>query len=419
MSAEEILDCSPVAASARRSAVARLFGQFCRHLAFGSLVLRYPDGRADLYRGRFDGPAGELVVDRPWRCVRRLFTRGEIGFAEAFMEGEWHTPDLPALLDLLQLNIEHLGAGPKGLVWSRWFNRLTHRLRDNHRRNSRRNIARHYDLGNDFYQLWLDPGMTYSAALFADRGREPLADAQTRKYARLLDDLGAQPGEHLLEIGCGWGGLAEAAARRGLQVTGVTLSREQLEYARARIAAAGFADRVELRLEDYRDIRGQYDHVVSIEMLEAVGEAYWPVYFGALRRLVRPGGRIALQVITINEDDFPNYRRTADFIQLYIFPGGMLPTPERLQVQAQTAGLALLEMRRSGADYAETLRRWRRSFHAAESTIDSLGYDARFRRMWDYYLAYCEVGFDSGITDLIQAVYQVPEDREPLRVVTA
>ena len=409
MSAEEILDCPPQAAPARPTGVARLFGGYCRHLAFGSLLLRLPDGRADLYRGRFEGPSGEFDIVRPWRLLRRLITRGEIGFADAFMEGEWRTPDLPALLDLLQLNIEHLGAGPKGLAWSRWFNRLTHRLRDNHPRNSRRNIARHYDLGNDFYRLWLDPGMTYSAALFADQERETLARAQDRKYARLLDDLGAGSGEHILEIGCGWGGFAEAAARRGLKVTGVTLSREQLEYARARIAAVGLTDRVELRLQDYRAIRGQYDHVVSIEMLEAVGEAYWPVYFGALRRLVRPGGRIALQVITINEDDFPNYRRTADFIQLYIFPGGMLPTPERLQSEASRAGLEHLETRRSGADYAETLRRWRRTFHAAEASVAALGYDARFRRMWDYYLAYCEVGFDSGVTDLIQAVYRVPE----------
>ena len=410
MSAEEILDCPPQAVPDRPARVGRLFGGFCRHLAFGSLLLRFPDGRADLYRGRFAGPTGELVITRPWRFLRRLVIRGEIGFAEAYMEGEWRTPDLPVLLDLLQLNAEHLGAGPKGLVWSRWFNRLTHRLRDNHRRNSRRNIARHYDLGNAFYRLWLDPSMTYSAALFADQALEPLAEAQARKYERLLDDLGARPGEHILEIGCGWGGLAEAAARRGLKVTGVTLSREQLDYANARIADAGLAEQVELRLQDYRDIRGQFDHVVSIEMLEAVGEAYWPVYFGALRRLVRPGGRIALQVITMNEDDFPNYRRTADFIQLYIFPGGMLPTPERLQSAAGAAGLVHLESRCSGADYAETLRRWRRSFHEAESAIDALGYDARFRRMWDYYLAYCEVGFDSGVTDLVQTLYQVPAE---------
>jgi cyclopropane-fatty-acyl-phospholipid synthase len=408
MSAEEILDCAPPTTPARRSGVARLLGRFCRHLAFGSLLIRPSDGRADLYRGPFEGPAAELQIERPLRFLMRVVTRGEIGFAESYILGEWRTPDLPGLLDLLQLNAEHLGGGPAGMVWSRWFNRLTHRLRDNHRVNSRRNIARHYDLGNDFYRLWLDPSMTYSAALFEDPEREPLETAQARKYARLLDDLGARPGEHILEIGCGWGGLAQAAAERGLRVTGVTLSQEQLGYASARIADAGLADRVDLRLQDYRDIRGQFDHVVSIEMLEAVGEAYWPTYFSALRRLVRPGGRIALQAITINADDFPNYRRNADFIQLYIFPGGMLPSPERLRAEAEGAGLLHLESRWYGTDYAETLRRWRRSFHAQEVAIAALGYDARFRRMWDYYLAYCEVGFDSGVTDLVQALYEVP-----------
>ena len=408
MSAEETIDARPLTSRTRPAGLSRLFAVLCRQLAFGSLLVRLPEGRADLYRGRFAGPTGEIVIARPLRLLLRLLTRGDIGFAESYMEGDWETPDLPGLLDVLQLNEEHLGAGPKGLRWSRRLDRLTHRLRDNRPGMSRRNIARHYDLGNDFYRLWLDPGMTYSAALFADRERESLETAQVRKYARLLDDLKAQPGQHLLEIGCGWGGLAQAAAQRGLRVTGVTLSREQLDYAQARIAAAGLSDRVDLRLQDYRDIRGQFDHCVSIEMLEAVGEAYWPTYFQALRRLVRPGGRISLQVITMNEDDFLRYRRSADFIQLYIFPGGMLPSPERLRAQADAAGLTPVEERWYGADYAETLRRWRRSFHDQAPAVAALGYDARFRRMWDYYLAYCEVGFDSGVTDLLQAVFEVP-----------
>jgi len=408
MSAEETIDARPLTSRTRPAGLSRLFAALCRQLAFGNLLVRLPGDRADLYRGRFAGPAGEIVIARPLRLLLRLLTRGDIGFAESYMDGDWETPDLPGLLDVLQLNEEHLGAGPKGLRWSRRLDRLTHRLRDNRPGMSRRNIARHYDLGNDFYRLWLDPGLTYSAALFADRERESLETAQVRKYARLLNDLDAQPGQHLLEIGCGWGGLAEAAARRGLRVTGVTLSREQLDYAQARIAAAGLSDRVELRLQDYRDIRGQFDHCVSIEMLEAVGEAYWPTYFQALRRLVRPGGRISLQVITMNEDDFLRYRRSADFIQLYIFPGGMLPSPERLRAQADAAGLTHLEERWYGADYAETLRRWRRAFHDQAPAVAALGYDARFRRMWDYYLAYCEVGFDSGVTDLLQAVFEVP-----------
>ena len=410
MSAEEQIDARPQTSRTRPAGLSRLIAALCRGLAFGSLMVRLPEGRVDLYRGRFAGPAGDLVITRPLRLLLRVLTRGDIGFAESYLDGDWETPDLPGLLDVLQLNEEHLGAGPKGLRWSRWLDRLTHRLRDNRRAMSRRNIARHYDLGNDFYRLWLDPGMTYSAALFADRERESLETAQVRKYARLLDDLGAQPGQHILEIGCGWGGLAQAAAQRGLRVTGVTLSREQLDYARARIADAGLTDMVDLRLQDYRDIRGQFDHVVSIEMLEAVGEAYWPTYFQALRRLVRPGGRIALQVITMNEDDFLRYRRSADFIQLYIFPGGMLPSPERLHAQAQAVGLTRMDERRYGADYAETLRRWRRAFHDQAPAVAALGYDARFCRMWDYYLAYCEVGFDSGVTDLLQVLYEVPAD---------
>jgi cyclopropane-fatty-acyl-phospholipid synthase len=410
MSAEELIPSPPRAGSDR---LARLLGRFCSQLAFGSLLLRFPDGGARLYRGRFPGPAGEMSIRRPLQLLVRLIARGEIGFAESYMEGDWETPDLVALLDALSLNEEHLGAGPKGLPGSRWLDRIVHRLRDNRRSNSRRNIARHYDLGNDFYRLWLDPGMTYSAALFRDRFEdwrsESLEAAQARKYARLLDDLHARPGDQVLEIGCGWGGFAQAAAERGLRVTGVTLSREQLAYARDRIAAAGLADRVELRLQDYRDIRGQFDHAVSIEMLEAVGESYWPTYFQALRRLVRPGGRISLQAIAMNEDDFPRYRRSADFIQLYIFPGGMLPSPERIQAEALAAGLQPVETRWFGAHYAETLRRWRQRFRAAEGEVRRLGYDGRFRRMWDYYLAYCEVGFDNGTVDLAQSVLRVPE----------
>jgi cyclopropane-fatty-acyl-phospholipid synthase len=245
--------------------------------------------------------------------------------------------------------------------------------------------------------------------VFEDPALEPLESAQACKYERLLDWVDARPGESVLEIGCGWGGFAEAAARRGLRVTGVTLSKEQLAHAQARIAAAGLGARVELRLQDYRDIRGRFDHAVSIEMLEAVGEEYWPTYFQVLRRLVRPGGRIAIQVITLHEDDFSRYRRCADFIQLYIFPGGMLPSPDRLDEEVRAVGLIPLASRWHGADYAETLRRWRRAFHAAEGQVERLGYDARFRRMWDYYLAYCEAGFDSGSIDLAQVLLQVPE----------
>jgi cyclopropane-fatty-acyl-phospholipid synthase len=407
MSAEEWIDCPAPRRTLGSALWGRVFARICGRLAFGNLMIRLPDGSARLVRGRFGGDTAELRVHRPLRLVARLLTRGDIGFGEAYMEGHWSSPDLPALLAVLHLNAEHLGTGWEGTALSRWLDRHTHRRRDNHRVNSRRNIARHYDLGNDFYRLWLDPGMTYSAAVFDTPG-VGLEQAQDRKYARLLDWLDARPGEHILEIGCGWGGLAEAAARRGLRVTGVTLSQAQLDYARARIERAGLGHLVELRLQDYRDIRGQFDHAVSIEMLEAVGEPYWPAYFAALRRLVRPGGRVAIQAITIHEDDFAHYQRTADFIQLYIFPGGMLPSPERLRAEIRDAGLRLREEDWRGGDYAETLRRWRAAFHRVEDAVAAQGYDPMFRRMWDYYLAYCEAGFDSGSIDLAQVCLEVP-----------
>jgi cyclopropane-fatty-acyl-phospholipid synthase len=406
MSAEELIE-EPL--SRRSSWPSRLIGGFCRHLAFGQLLVRFPDGSATLHRGRFPGGSGVMEVQSPLKMAGRLLTRGEVGFGESYVEGHWTTPDLAELLEVLYDNMEHLGVGPRGMRWSRLWDRLSHRLRDNHPINSRRNISHHYDLGNDFYRRWLDPSMTYSSALFADPARDSLESAQERKYHRLLDAMDAKPGEHILEIGCGWGGFAELAARRGLRVTGVTLSREQLAYARERLEAAGLADRVDLRLQDYRDIEGRFDHAVSIEMMEAVGEAFWPTYYRALRRLVRPGGRIALQVITINEDDFPVYRKQPDFVQLYIFPGGMLPTPERMTREAKDADLLILETAWFGLDYAETLRRWRLAFHAVDQEVARLGYDARFRRMWDYYLAYCETGFRTGCIDLTQTVLEVPQ----------
>jgi cyclopropane-fatty-acyl-phospholipid synthase len=406
MSAEELIE-EP--AWRRLGWSSRLIGGFCRHLAFGQLLVRFPDGSATLHRGPFPGASGTMDVRAPLKMAGRLLTRGEVGFGESFVEGHWTSPDLAALLEVLYDNMEHLGAGPRGMRWSRLRDRLTHRLRDNHPINSRRNIAHHYDLGNDFYGCWLDPTMTYSAALFGDGTGESLESAQERKYTRLLDALDAKPGEHILEVGCGWGGFAELAARRGLRVTGVTLSRAQLAYARERLEAAGLSDRVDLRLQDYRDIEGRFDHAVSIEMMEAVGEAFWATYYQALRRLVRPGGRIALQVITINEDDFPIYRKQPDFVQLYIFPGGMLPTPERMAREARDAGLVTRRTDWFGLDYAETLRRWRLAFHAAEQEVDGLGYDVRFRRMWDYYLAYCETGFRTGCIDLTQTILEVPD----------
>jgi cyclopropane-fatty-acyl-phospholipid synthase len=357
-------------------------------------------GGSHLVLGDRSGPAASLTIRRPWRLAARLLGRGDLGLAEGFIAGDWDAPHPAQVLEVLAINEPHLLASGAGRL-SRWVDRLQHRRRRNDRRGSHRNIAFHYDLGNDFYRLWLDPGMTYSAALFAQSG-EALEPAQTRKYQRILDRLGARPGEHILEIGCGWGGFAEHAARAGHRVTGITLSREQLAHARERIAAAGLSDRVTLHLRDYRDLTGTYDHVVSIEMFEAVGEQYWPAFFETVRRVLAPGGRASLQVITIDAACFEQYRRGTDFIQKYVFPGGMLPSVPAFDAAARAAGLAVADRAFHGLDYADTLRRWDAAFCAARERVAGMGFDERFLRLWRYYLGYCEAGFRTGRIDLMQ-----------------
>jgi len=369
-------------------------------LRYGRLTVHAAGGASRLVLGEQSGPAASLTIRRPWRLAARVLARGDLGLGEGFVAGDWDSPQPAQALQVLAMNEQHLLASGAGRL-SRWIDRLQHRLRRNDRRGSRRNIAFHYDLGNDFYRLWLDPGMTYSAALFAETG-EPLEAAQTRKYQRILDRLDARPGQHILEIGCGWGGFAEHAARRGFRVTGITLSREQLAHAQERIAAAGLADRVELRLQDYRDLTETFDHVVSIEMFEAVGEQYWPDYFQTVRRVLAPGGRASLQVITIDEGAFEQYRRGIDFIQKYVFPGGMLPSVPAFDAAAAEAGLAVVDRAFHGTDYADTLRRWEAAFGTARDRVAALGFDERFLRLWRYYLGYCEAGFRTGRIDLMQ-----------------
>jgi cyclopropane-fatty-acyl-phospholipid synthase len=324
------------------------------------------------------------------------------------MQGEWSTPCLSALLTLGAMNQQQLSAVTRRSRFAGIMDRVRHLMNRNSRRGSRANISFHYDLGNEFYKLWLDDTMTYSSAVFA-ASDEALETAQQRKYQRLLDSLDAEPGAHILEIGCGWGGFAELAARQGYRVTGLTLSREQLDFAQKRIAAAGLSELVDLRLQDYRDLDEQFDHVVSIEMFEAVGEEYWPTYFETVHRVLRPGGRAALQVITIDDAVFERYRKSADFIQLYIFPGGMLPSVERFNAVAGTAGLTVRAKSFHRLDYAETLARWHRQVMAHADVLPALGYDERFLRTWRYYLSYCEAGFRTGRTDLMQATLIKPE----------
>jgi cyclopropane-fatty-acyl-phospholipid synthase len=374
-------------------AVLRLLGSL-RH---GALQLRLPDGATLLYG---DGSPPATLALHDWSVCGALLRRGDIGFAESYIAGGWETDDLGRLLELLARNRAALQEVLHGSSWGTWLYRLRHLWRRNSRAGSRRNIHAHYDLGNDFYVLWLDPGMTYSSALFA--GAAGLEAAQDAKYERVLQELALQPGQQVLEIGCGWGGFAERAARRGLQVTGLTLSEAQLDYATRRLARAGMAPRAALHLQDYRDWQGSADAVASIEMFEAVGEQYWPDYFAAVARALKPGGRACIQSITIAEEEFERYRRSTDFIQQYVFPGGMLPSPGAFREHAARAGLRVVNTLAFGTDYASTLRLWRERFEARLEEVLAMGFDQRFIRIWRFYLAYCEAAFLSGSTDVIQ-----------------
>lgn len=384
----------------------RLLLNTLARIRFGTLEVQLPGGVKREFVGTEKGPHARWVIREP-NALNRMFRRGDIGFAEAYMEGEWESPRLLDLLMLLDLNREAIASVDKGRWLSRLADIVLHRYQNrNTRQGSRENISYHYDLGNDFYRLWLDESMTYSAAVFASAD-QPLHEAQENKYRKLIDMLDINAGDHVLEIGSGWGGFAIQAARQtGCKVTSVTLSTEQLAEARRRAESAGVADRVEFRLQDYRDIPEKFDRIASIEMFEAVGEKYWPIFFDSLLERLKPGGRAALQVITINDEDFSRYRKNVDFIQRYIFPGGMLPSARVFEQHAQAAGLHLSEQTFHGRDYAETLCRWDRRVLAARNAIVALGYDERFLRMWHYYLAYCETGFRNRRTDVMQVVLE-------------
>ncbi len=325
--------------------------------------------------------------------------RGGLGFAESFIEGDIETDDLAGLIRYFLDNYETLVATGRGRFEVRHADKWWHEARDNTREGSRRNIAAHYDLGNSFYEKWLDPGMTYSSAL-KTRDGDTLDTAQDAKYALTLEALELRPGQKLLEIGCGWGGLVERAVKADCDVTAVTVSEEQLKFVQDRVRTAGLAQRADVRFEDYRDLAGAFDKLVSIEMIEAVGEAHWPAYFKTIARSLRNGGTAVLQAITIREEDFAIYRSRPDFIQRYIFPGGMLPTVSLMRQHAQHAGLEFELVKSFGPSYAWTLAEWRKRFTAAWPEISVLGFDERFRRMWEYYFIYCEVGFERAVVDV-------------------
>lgn len=367
----------------------------------GSFTFVLPDGRSFVAQGRNPGPNGVVLVRDP-AVFSRLIRDGEMGFAEAYMDGAWDSPDLQAVLDVALINNETIARPFAGAGLVRMVARLRHWMNRNTKTGSKRNIAAHYDLGNPFYSRWLDQSMTYSSALFSGT-QESLEAAQRNKYAAICDAIGAPEGGHVLEIGCGWGGFAEyAAGERGLNVTALTISQAQHDFARERIFKAGLADKVEVVIRDYRDERGTYDGVASIEMFEAVGEQFWPVYFEALRDRLKPDARASLQIITIHDRLFDGYRRGVDFVQKYIFPGGMLPSPSALSEQTRRAGLEIAGSIEFGDSYSETLRRWRDRFEGAWHEIAPMGFDERFRRMWNFYLASCAACFLAGTTDVTQ-----------------
>ena len=384
----------------------RIMVRYLGRLRGGKLRLELPGKRVeDLGDG--EGPEVTMrILDA--RMPRRLVLGGSMALGEGYVDGAWTTPDLSAILTLLARNQHAVGRMRKGLsVMRHCLDRLYHMRRSNTLEQSKSNIEAHYDLSNDFYALFLDPTMTYSSALFESREEDSLEAGQEKKIAAILRRAACPAGGHLLEIGMGWGALALRAARAGCEVTSLTLSKEQLAYASNLIEDAGFQEQVHLKLRDYREERGRYDAVVSCEMIEAVGREYLPTYFKTIRDCLKPGGRAVVQAITISDDRYAGYCRSCDWIQRYIFPGGHLPSKAALRgIVADLGGMKLEIQESFGLDYAETLRRWRDAFNERETELEALGFDATFRRKWNYYLSYCEAGFEAGSIDVSQIVLQ-------------
>jgi cyclopropane-fatty-acyl-phospholipid synthase len=371
----------------------------------GRLRLTLPSGRIAAI-GSERGIEARIALN-DYRAVWRMLRRGHIGFAESYLDESIDTDDLEAVFALFIDNQAKLAAVLPGILQSAPSDRKYHQRRPNTRIGSRRNIAAHYDLGNTFYQQWLDASLTYSSGIYA-RPDTTLEEAQAVKCARILGALDLRPGHRILEIGCGWGAMAEQLAQVGADVTAITISEQQHAAATERIAAAGLADRAKVEFHDYRDTAGSFDRIVSIEMIEAVGEENWPAFFEIVARRLRPGGRAVIQAITIRDDLYDDYRHNPDFIQRCIFPGGMLPTVPMLERHGKAAGLAFTEVERFGSSYARTLGDWQRRFRAAWPQIETLGFDARFRRMWEYYLSYCKVGFERGTIDVGLYLFEKP-----------
>ncbi len=374
----------------------------------GTIEISLPDGRLFKALGSEAGPVGRINV-LTGECFTRLVRDGEVGFMEAYMDKDWDSPDLQSFMDVVFLNNEQIGMRYPGAGLVKMFEKMRHWWRSNSKRQARKNISYHYDLGNDFYKLWLDETMTYSSALYKT-GEESLEHAQTQKYAQLCDEMGVKEGDHILEIGCGWGGFAEyAAGQRGARVKGLTISQEQHDYAVARMKRAGLSDRVEIVMQDYRDETEKYDGIASIEMFEAVGEKYWPIYFDKVNACLKEGAKATLQIITVPQERFSVYRNSVDFIQKYIFPGGMLPTEEILKEEIARVGLDFQNMIDFRRSYSTTLRRWFDTFNEKWTDVTPMGFDDRFRRMWNLYLTGCASGFEYDTTGLIQITMRKPK----------
>ncbi len=385
---------------------ARAVLHLLKGLSHGTLDVQLPDASSAHFGSQAAGEPRAGLRLHNWNVCSAALKSGDIGFAESYIAGDWTTPDLTTLLTLFMANREQIESVIYGSWWGSLLYRAKHLFNRNSRQGSKKNIHAHYDLGNQFYRLWLDPTMNYSGAWFEGDHSAGLVDAQWAKVRRALRECGVQPGQRVLEIGCGWGALAECAAREfGASVTGVTLSSEQLAWARKRLSDAALPG--ELRFQDYRDIAdGPFDAIASIEMFEAVGREYWPSFFETLKSQLKPGGKACIQSITIRDDLFERYVKSSDFIQQYIFPGGLLPSPKAFRAAAAQAGLKVVNELDFGLDYAETLRRWRARFQSADTSVRKLGFDTRFMRIWEFYLAYCEAAFATGNTSVMQFTLQ-------------
>ncbi|WP_394787456.1 class I SAM-dependent methyltransferase [Rhodoferax sp.] len=406
---------SPLALPPSAPAAARALFALLRRLHTGTLDVQLPDGGQLHFGSSAPGQPHAALRLHNWKMCAAVLRSGDIGFAETFIAGDWAASDLTALLALFNANREAMESAVYGTWWGSLLHRAKHLFNRNSRAGSKRNIHAHYDLGNPFYRLWLDETMTYSSAWFNGDRQQSTASAQHAKMHRALAECQVQPGDRVLEIGCGWGGLAECAVRDfKARLTGITLSAEQLAYGQQRLARAGLGSQAALRFQDYRDIAdGPFDAIVSIEMFEAVGREYWASYFKTLHDQLKPGGRACVQSITIADALFERYVTSTDFIQQYIFPGGLLPSPSAFRAEAAKAGLVVERELAFGPDYAETLRRWRQDFLHQDTQVRGLGFDTRFMRTWEFYLAYCEAAFDTGSTDVMQFTLRRPGSAVP------